>query len=423
MKIKTWVAAASVLMLATVTASGCSQSTQPSGDEKAEISFLVFETPNLDAKFWDDAIARFEDDHPNISVNKLVSPDSDRNKYAQTLLSTGQFPDVQIALNAATFVEAGALLPYTDADLEPFLQPEAGTFEGKQYQTPWMAQGIPLMYYNKDLFDQAGLDAAPTNWDELLDAAATLKEAGITPFQIGGSGADSWASAYMVQGLVSTNVYAEDPDWILERRAGEVAFSDPMFVDALTGFTDVVGDGYINPDALSLSYAQLQESFLAGEAAMYPMGTWFSAPAADASFEVGVFPFPGFENADAVPVYTGGGITVSATTKSPEAAREFAIAFSTDPDNLTAFLRADATFPMVKGYELPEDLPQTIVDSYDVTLDAPTTVGVFGGESGDRAFPPGFSEVLYQQIQAMINGTSAEEAAAVLDAKWDELAG
>lgn len=401
---------------------GCS--TAGGNDEgPVEISFLVFETPNLDAAFWDEAIGRFEAKNPDIIVNKIVTPDSDRNKYAQTLLSTGQFPDVQIALNAANFVDANALLPFDEAQLSDFLQPNSGAVDGKTYQTPWVSQGIPLMYYNEDLFAQAGIADLPTTWDELMATAEKLKAAGITPFQIGGSGADAWASAYLVQGLVSTNVYGADPDWILKRYAGDVSFQDPDFVDALSAFTDVVSSGYINTDALSLSYAQLQDSFLGGGAAMYPMGTWFSAAAAGADFPVGVMPFPAFDGNSVVPVFTGGGLTVSATSAHPEAAQKFAIEFSTDSDNLTAFLNADATFPMVKGYELPADLPEIVKQSYAITVDATDPVGVFAGESGDRALPAGFADTLFQAIQSMINGGSAADAAASLDAKWDELVG
>src|SRR5947208_8315890 len=66
-----------------------------------EISFLVFETPNLTPQYWDAAIKRVTDKHPEIKVNKLVSPDQDRTAYAKTLLTSGQFPDVMIAVSPA----------------------------------------------------------------------------------------------------------------------------------------------------------------------------------------------------------------------------------------------------------------------------------------------------------------------------------
>jgi ABC-type glycerol-3-phosphate transport system substrate-binding protein len=390
-------------------------------DGEVEISFLVFETPNLTPEFWDSAIERFEADNPQITVTKIVSPDVDRDGYAQTLLSTGQFPDVQIALSPTALVEAGALMPFEPEDLAEFLQPDAGSIEGKQYQMPWMAQGIPLMFYNKDLFAQAGLTETPTTWAELLDVAEKLKAAGITPFQIGGGGTDSWASAILFDSIVSANLYATDPDWITRRHENQVAFSDPEFVETLIAFKDLVDNGYVNTDALSLSYPQLQDAFLAGNAAMYPMGTWFAAPAEGATFEVGVFPVPGFDGNHAVPVFTGGGITVSAQSEHPEEARRFAVWFSTDQDNLTAFMRADALFPVVDGYTLPDDVSQIFSESYAVTMDAVQKTGAFAWEAGDRSLLPGFPDTLYSAVQSILTGGSVADAAATLDAKWDEL--
>ncbi len=52
--------------------------------------------------------------------------------------------------------------------------------------------------------------------------------------------------------------------------------------------------------ALSVGYADLEQQFLAGKAAIYPMGSWFTAAeaSADKDFEVGVFYAP---SSDGVP--------------------------------------------------------------------------------------------------------------------------
>lgn len=36
-------------------------------------------------------------------------------------------------------------------------------------------------FYNKDLFEQAGIEAEPATWEEFLDVCGKLKDAGITP--------------------------------------------------------------------------------------------------------------------------------------------------------------------------------------------------------------------------------------------------
>src|SRR6266540_1950987 len=103
-----------VVLLAAPTLAACEvgESTAPAG--KKEITFLVFETPNLTPQYWDAAIKRVTDKHPEISVKKLVSPDQDRTTYAKQLLTSGQFPDVMIAVSPAGFAEAGNLYAWTD---------------------------------------------------------------------------------------------------------------------------------------------------------------------------------------------------------------------------------------------------------------------------------------------------------------------
>lgn len=49
----------------------------------AELSFLVFETPNLNAEYWDKNIAAVSANIPGLTINKIVSPDADRTKYAK----------------------------------------------------------------------------------------------------------------------------------------------------------------------------------------------------------------------------------------------------------------------------------------------------------------------------------------------------
>lgn len=182
----------------------------------AEISFLVFETPNLTADYWDKAIKRFTDKHPNITVTKITSPDIDRTKYAKQLLATGQFPDVFIALNVAEFAESGALLALPEDRLQDFMQPMAGAVDGKQLLTPWGSQAIPLIYYNADVFEQLGL-SEPNNWAEFLALAETIKGAGKTALLAGGGNAP-WASSILLDGIISVDVLGTQPDWLSRRK-------------------------------------------------------------------------------------------------------------------------------------------------------------------------------------------------------------
>ena len=72
--------------------------------EKIELDFMVFETPNLPAEFWDDAIARTVEEFPEFKINKLVPPNvGSMGDYLKQLKATDQFPDVMMSnSNSAT---------------------------------------------------------------------------------------------------------------------------------------------------------------------------------------------------------------------------------------------------------------------------------------------------------------------------------
>ena len=54
--------------------------------------------------------------------------------------------------------------------------------------------GIVGFWYNTTLFDQAGIDAPPATWTELLADVQTLKDAGITPIAV--AGGDKWPAMF-----------------------------------------------------------------------------------------------------------------------------------------------------------------------------------------------------------------------------------
>ncbi len=385
-------------------------------DEEVELTFLVFETPNLNAEFWQAAVDRWVDEHPNYQINIIVSPDVDRNTYAKQLLATEQFPDLLIAIRVSEFVEAEALLPFSDEDLEPFMFPDVNLIDGKQYQLPMSGQYIPVIFYNKDIFAEVGVEV-PQTWSEFIEVNEALLEAGHTPLLMG---MDAWVNAQLLQGMVSTDIYSQQPDWLLQRRAGEVSFSDENFVAAVQKYQDLFGAGYFNEDMWSLGYADLEQAFLAGNSAMYPMGTWFiAATAGFEDFEIGAFPIPTEDGDNVLPVFAGGCMSVSASTEFPEEARAFAVDFCSSSANVDAFVQADALFPYVHGYEMSVEMPPLFAVTLTL-LDDNRAVTPFGIEYGDSGMIPGISDAFTAMAQEVILGGDVEEQLEILDELWEE---
>ncbi|MEU5727158.1 extracellular solute-binding protein [Micromonospora sp. NPDC047738] len=402
---------------------GCSTTSTDNGSGTKAITFLTFETPNLTPAYWDAAIKRVTDKNPDIKVTKLVAPTADgRTDYAKQLLQSGQFPDVMIAVSPAGFAEAGNLYAWQPEELKDFVYPTANPIKGKYFQLPANTQTIPPVYYNKKMFADAGITAPPTNWSELLDACAKLKASGVTPFVAGG-GKDTFASSMILSGIVSVDVYGKTPDWLTQRRADKVKFSDPDFTAALAKFAELAQKGYIAKSDVSRDYAATEQAFLDGKGAMYPMGNWFAANAdAKHPFDIGVFNFPTADGRLVVPAYTGGGMIVSAKAQNLDAAKRFALAFQLDKAQLDASVKADGLIPAIKGYTPPADTGAVYKAGYDLYQQAVSqnaVVHAFRWETADDGLLPGMANKVDAAAQDLITGRkTAAEAATYLDTEW-----
>jgi ABC-type glycerol-3-phosphate transport system substrate-binding protein len=420
------------VLAACALATGCSvgepNDSGGSAGAKKEITFLTFETPNLTPQVWDAAIKRATDQHPDITVKKLVSPTQDRTAYAKQLLASGQFPDVMVAVSPAGLAESGNLYAWQPEELKDFACPTCGAIGGKVYQLPANTQTIPMVYYNKQQFEQASIAAPPKTYAELLDAAAKLKAKGITPFVVG-QGHDSLGPTWAA--IIATEVYAKNAQWMADRRAGKVKFADADFKRAAAKLADLAAKGYIDKRMLSQDYAAAQEAFLGGKGAMYAMGNWFAAaadnPATKPDFEVGQFFWPSDDGKLVISAFTGGGLSVNAKATNLEAAKRFALAFQLDKTNLDNSTKNDGLFPAIKSYTPPADVGPVFKEGFDLYTQGQaqnaTIVTPFGFESGDVGLPPGVVEKWDSSAADLVTGKKApDQVAQFLDDEWQKAA-
>jgi multiple sugar transport system substrate-binding protein len=414
-------AALALVLLSATTVAACTTKEPESTAGSQEITFLVFETPNLTPAYWDAAIKRVTDKYPEIKVKKVVSPDQDRTKYAKQLLSTSQFPDVMIAVSPVGFAEAGELYAWTPDELKDFLFPSNGAVKGKVYQLPANTQTIPIVYYNKKMFADAGLTAEPKNYAELLAAAEKLKAKGTQPFVTGGVHDNL---GVFFAGIAGTDIYAKNPKWIADLRAKKAKFCDAEFKNASGKLADLAAKGYVNKADVSRDYAGTQQAFLDGKGAMYPMGNWFAGEldGKKPAFEVGQFNWPSDDGKMVVPAFTGGGLLVSAKAKNLDAARKFALAFQLDKANMDQSSKADGLFLAVKGYTPPSDVGAAYKAGYDLYakgVAANAIVPSLGFEAGDDGFLAGVGGKVDSSLVDLVSGQkNPDQVCAFLDSEW-----
>ena len=119
-------------------------------------------------------IAMFHEQHPNIRVEFLHTPDDYMVKL-QTMLAGGDYPDVIFLGNGdiLPFVTRGQLLPLNDlierdgvdtSDIFPNIY-NLYNVDGVQYGFPVDAPNQQL-FYNKTMFEEAGVEPPPSDWDD-----------------------------------------------------------------------------------------------------------------------------------------------------------------------------------------------------------------------------------------------------------------
>ncbi|SET28264.1 extracellular solute-binding protein [Paenibacillus sp. NFR01] len=244
-------------------------------------------------------VEQYEKEHPNVHI-ELDSLNTDQQKVKlKTQAASKEVPDITIVNPAAQmkpFVDAGLLAPLNDMLDQNGLKDtyQAGlldyySFDGNTYAVP-DGNNIEVVYYNKDLFAQAGIAKTPTTFEEMLQDVKILKDKGITPLAIGEK--DSWTGSFLFMNiLLRTN---NGPGFLSDVLAGKKTFEDPAFIEAVDAFQQLVQAGAFPDGATSIDANAGGNIFKTGKAAMWVIGSWETG-AIDASSvagKVGAFQFP-----------------------------------------------------------------------------------------------------------------------------------
>ncbi|MBQ0828964.1 ABC transporter substrate-binding protein [Streptomyces tagetis] len=210
---------------------------------------------------------------------------------------------------------------------------EIGSVDGKPYGVYYKAANKSLIWYNAQVFENAGADE-PKSWDELLATAQTVYDSGVTPFSVGG--ADGWTLTDWFENVYLSQAGPEKYDQLAQH---EIKWTDPSVKEALTTLAEIWGKkDYVagGPSgALQTEFpASVTQTFTGGDqpkAAMVYEGDFVQVNIAETEAKVGtdakVFPFPSV--GDTAPVVSGGDAAV--ILKDSEAAQALAT-FLASPD-------------------------------------------------------------------------------------------
>jgi raffinose/stachyose/melibiose transport system substrate-binding protein len=294
-----------------------------------DVTLTIESWRNDDLTIWQQQIIpAFEAAHPGIKLNFTPSAPAEYNAVLNSKLDAGSAGDIITCRPfdaSLALYEAGHLADISDiegmAGFSPVAKSGWSTDDASvQFCVP-MASVIHGFIYNKDAFEELGLEV-PTTEAEFFAVLDAIKEDGsYIPMAMGTN--DQWEAATMGYNNIGPN-YWKGEEGRLALLAGEQSLTDEPWVAPfrqLAKWGDYLGDGYE-----AQTYPDSQNIFTLGRAAIYPTGSWeISGFNNLADFEMGAF-YPPVQNAGDtcyISDHTDIGIGMNAATPNPEAAITF----------------------------------------------------------------------------------------------------
>ncbi|MGV9886837.1 ABC transporter substrate-binding protein [Streptomyces sp. NPDC003395] len=346
---RTFAAAAAAVVLLPLSACGGGDdggSDDASGKVQGDITF---QTWNLKANFkdyFDGVVAEFEKKYPGTHVKWIDQPAEGYADKISADAAGGTLPDV-------VNVSPDLVAPLAKAGLALDLDKAAGQYKkeyldgawashqvpglGGTYAFPWYLNTGPL-FYNKSLFQKAGLDPAepPKTYDELFADALQMAD------RSGGK----VATLANVPTIEDFGRYGGE---LMNEEGTGFAFNDAKGVELLTKYKQLYDAKALDPQALTATPESSGKKFLTEAVAMNPGSALdlenFKKNATNLYKNIGItdqITSTGHANMYVM------GVMVNAQTKKKPAAIAFAH-FVTDAAHQMSFAKKVAIFPSTAG--------------------------------------------------------------------------
>jgi multiple sugar transport system substrate-binding protein len=350
--------------------------------EPVTISYFTFSAAPDHLEDLDAIVTAFEAANPGITIDVQTASYDEYFTKLQTAVAGGTAPDT-FELNYENFVtyaEAGTLLDITEqaADSKDTYYPRAYdvfSLDGVQYGLPESFSDV-LLFYNKDLFDAAGV-AYPTpewTWADELAAAKQLTD----------PANGVWGVFQPVQFWEFYKVLAQNGGSFFNEDKTKATFNDAAGVEAAEWLIDKANTEKVMPTAADMGGQDDATLFKSGKLAMWHNGIWQFSGMADAPFAWDVQVEPG--NVSKAHHFFANAVVGSATTAHPDEATAWMEFLTGSPEAVQTRLAA--------SWELPAVADQSLFESYLSQTPPDNREAVFAALS-DIAVPP----VIFQQTE------------------------
>lgn len=337
----------------------------------------------------------------------------------QTAIGSPNAPDIFYNWgggNLKGYVDAGQVVDLTEAlDAAPEVKEkfipsvlDVATIDGKIYGVPMQGVQPVSFFYNKEVFEKAGITEFPATWSEFLEVVDKLKAAGVQPIALAGS--QGWTELMYLEYFLDRLAGPEKFQAIVDGEEG--AWSDPAVVRSMELVVELVDRGAFGSNYAAVNYDNNGSMALlaSGKAGMELMGAWEVTGLNDSFPEfldagkLGWANFPTLEEGQGDPKNIVGNpsnfYSVSSRSQNVEAATEFLLTEMTSDEYVDGMINVGQV-PAITGLEEKVSVGE-FADynqyAYNLVASAPAFT-----QSWDQALPADISQTMLTNIQRVFN--------------------
>ena len=258
-----------ILLLVAISLIGCSE-------KESVARYTSWQSSQTEEKIIRQTLSDFEKEYPEVAYQFQPIPGNYTEKL-QLMLGTGKAPDLfwlkgdtsPAYMNFEVLEPLDAFLAKdNDFDMDDFFPVfrDAFKYKGKNYGVSKDFNAY-VLFYNKKMFAEAGLDTVPTTWQELYDFSKRL-----TKDTNGDGKTDQFG--FVIEpsiDIVMPFAYQNGGEIVTEK--GEIKIGDPEFAEATEFMMSLYRDG-IATNPADVGAGWMGDVFSRRQCAMTISGAW-----------------------------------------------------------------------------------------------------------------------------------------------------
>ena len=397
MKMKKVLAAALSLACAS-TLFAATAVTASAADKKEVVIWDYFET-DAQKQMMQSLIDEFNASQDEYEASHVYVPFADYEKQLTLGIASGELPDLIIldGCGMASFIQLGLFGDISDADInwDEYMEGpmESTMLDGKHYGIPF-ATNCTALFYNKDLFDAAGIDYPDENttWDEFHEMAKALTKDGVSGFGNAATNTDEGTFQCL--------------QWLYTAGGSYTDIEDG--VDAYKLMQEMIEDGSWTKECVNWTQSDVNNNFMAGNLAMQQNGPWqipgIEANAPDLNYGVTVLPKKDADSEQATSIL--GGENMGVVNKDDTSGAEAFLKYYDQTDVMVDAMKQYGSYPpkteaAKDSYWTDDPIQKAFLTQIDTSI-----------PRGPSAAWPSYSSAIQTGFQEVMTSAKTPEQAA-----------